>query len=363
MRTMGGGGGHGAPSQSQSDAGEPAAFNVRTRPRPPTLAAPLPKDAHELHRRPHRPATALAGQAERRARSCRSPRSPIPEPGPDEVLVRVEAAPINPSDLGLLFAAADMTQGGRLGHAPSGRSSPRRVPEGAMKAMAGRARRSRCRSATRAPAWSSPPAARRRRRRCSARPSPCSAARCMRSTALRPAEQCLLLPAGATPAEGASCFVNPLTALGMVETMRREGHTALVHTAAASNLGQMLKRICLDDGVGAGEHRAQARAGGAAARRSAPSTSATRARRLHRRPDRGARRDRRDARVRRDRRRQAGRPDPGVHGSGAQPQREGIQPLRLDHAQAGLHLRRPRQRRRPSSRAASAWPGAWAAGC
>ena len=59
----------------------------------------------------------------------------------------------------------------------------------------------------------------------------------------------LPLPAGATPTEGASCFVNPLTALGMVETMRREGHKALVHTAAASNLGQMLVKICLEDGV------------------------------------------------------------------------------------------------------------------
>src|SRR6202049_207894 len=61
--------------------------------------------------------------------------------------------------------------------------------------------------------------------------------------------ECLPLPAGITPAEGASCFVNPLTALGMVETMRREGHKALVHTAAASNLGQMLNRVCLKDGI------------------------------------------------------------------------------------------------------------------
>jgi len=60
----------------------------------------------------------------------------------------------------------------------------------------------------------------------------------------------LVLPAGTTAAEGASCFVNPLTALGMVETMRREGHKALVHTAAASNLGQMLNKICLKDGIG-----------------------------------------------------------------------------------------------------------------
>jgi NADPH2:quinone reductase len=64
-----------------------------------------------------------------------------------------------------------------------------------------------------------------------------------------PVAQCLVLPAGATPTDGASSFVNPLTALGMVETMRREGHTALVHTAAASNLGRMLNRVCLEDQI------------------------------------------------------------------------------------------------------------------
>jgi D-arabinose 1-dehydrogenase-like Zn-dependent alcohol dehydrogenase len=62
--------------------------------------------------------------------------------------------------------------------------------------------------------------------------------------------ECMPLPADTTAAEGASCFVNPLTALGMTETMRREGHKALVHTAAASNLGQMLNKICLKDGIG-----------------------------------------------------------------------------------------------------------------
>lgn len=61
--------------------------------------------------------------------------------------------------------------------------------------------------------------------------------------------QCLPLPEGTLPTEGASSFVNPLTALGMVETMRREGHTALVHTAAASNLGQMLNRLCMEEQV------------------------------------------------------------------------------------------------------------------
>jgi NADPH2:quinone reductase len=65
-----------------------------------------------------------------------------------------------------------------------------------------------------------------------------------------PAAGCLVLPDGTDPRDAASCFVNPLTALGMVETMRSEGHTALVHTAAASNLGRMLVRICLADGIG-----------------------------------------------------------------------------------------------------------------
>ena len=64
------------------------------------------------------------------------------------------------------------------------------------------------------------------------------------------AAECLVLPAGTTAAQGAAAFVNPLTALGMVGTMRMEGHTALVHTAAASNLGQMLQRLCLAEGVG-----------------------------------------------------------------------------------------------------------------
>src|SRR5215216_1305561 len=64
------------------------------------------------------------------------------------------------------------------------------------------------------------------------------------------ATDCQPLPAGTTAADGASWFVNPLTARGMTETMRREGHKALVHTAAASNLGQMLNKVCIKDGIG-----------------------------------------------------------------------------------------------------------------
>ena len=74
-------------------------------------------------------------------------------------------------------------------------------------------------------------------------------AMCAQYSAMK-AKQCLPLPAGTRASEGASCFVNPLASQGMVETMRREGHTALVHTAAASNLGQMLNKICIADGVG-----------------------------------------------------------------------------------------------------------------
>ena len=64
-----------------------------------------------------------------------------------------------------------------------------------------------------------------------------------------PASACLVMNEGTTSKESASCFVNPLTALGMVETMRMEDHTALVHTAAASNLGQMLIKICNQDDI------------------------------------------------------------------------------------------------------------------
>ena len=76
------------------------------------------------------------------------------------------------------------------------------------------------------------------------------------------ADQCLVLPDGTTSAEGASSFINPLTVLGMIETMRREGHTALVHTAAASNLGQMLVKALSRGTHRTGEHRAHAGTGG-----------------------------------------------------------------------------------------------------
>ncbi len=172
---------------------------------------------------------------------------PVPEPAADEVLVRVQATPINPSDLGLLFGAAD------LGTMKVSGSAARpvvtaRIPDKLMNAMAGRADQAMPvgnEGAGVVVMAGSSPAAQALLGKCVAGIGGAMYAqyRCLK------VEQCLPLPAGATAADGASCFVNPLTALGMVETMKREGHTALVHTAAASNLGQMLNRICLKDGI------------------------------------------------------------------------------------------------------------------
>ena len=173
---------------------------------------------------------------------------PIPEPGPDEVVVRVEASPINPSDLGLLVGAADMSTAKASGtkEAPVVTAT---VPETAMRAMAGRLDESMPVGNEGAgvviKTGSSDPAKALMGKTVAMIGGAMYAQyRCLK------AKDVLELPAGITPAEGASCFVNPLTALGMTETMRREGHKALVHTAAASNLGQMLNKICLKDGIG-----------------------------------------------------------------------------------------------------------------
>lgn len=170
-----------------------------------------------------------------------------PQPGPRDVVVRVEAAPINPSDLGLLLAMADITQavaGGTADEptvtapiaAPVMRSLAARVGismpvgnEGAGVVVA---------------AGESPESQALLGRRVGFLGGATYGELCLASPRM-----CLPLADDADPVDGASSFVNPLTALGMVETMRREGHTALVHTAAASNLGQMLNRICQAEDV------------------------------------------------------------------------------------------------------------------
>ncbi len=172
---------------------------------------------------------------------------PIPEPQAHEVVIRVEASPMNPSDLGLLFGAADMTTAKASGSAERPVVTAT-VPERARPAMAGRLDQSMPvgneGAGTVVKAGSSPEAQALLGKTVAA----IGGAMYSQYRAVAVA-QCLELPEGTAPADGASCFVNPLTSLGMVETMKREGHTALVHTAAASNLGQMLNKICQKDGI------------------------------------------------------------------------------------------------------------------
>jgi NADPH2:quinone reductase len=171
----------------------------------------------------------------------------FPEPGPDEVLVRIDATPINPSDLGLLFGPADLSTM-KVGGTAARPVVTARIPERAMPAMAARVGRPMPvgnEGAGVVVAAGASPQAQALQGRLVAMigGSMYAQYRTMKASDVLP------LPAGATAADGASCFVNPLTSLGFVETMRREGHTAMVHTAAASNLGQMLNRICLKDGI------------------------------------------------------------------------------------------------------------------
>ena len=168
-------------------------------------------------------------------------------PGPDEVVVRVEAAPINPSDLGLLLGPADMSQAQASGTAANPVvTAP--IPPQFLPSLADR--------------FDQPMAVGNEGAGVVVEAGSGDAAQALlgKTVALLAREmytqfrvvnvaQCLVLREGTTPEQGASCFVNPLTVLGMVETMRLEGHTALIHTAAASNLGVMLQKVCIDEGI------------------------------------------------------------------------------------------------------------------
>ena len=174
--------------------------------------------------------------------------APMPTPKADEVVVRIEAAPINPSDLGLLLGPADLSTA--VASVQGGLPLVKmQIPQGLMKAMASRLDQSmpvgnEGAGVVIAMGDSREAQALNGKTVAVIGGAMYSQYRCVR------AKDCLVLPPDATAADGASAFVNPLTALSMVETMRMEGHKALVHTAAASNLGQMLNRICLKDGVG-----------------------------------------------------------------------------------------------------------------
>ena len=170
----------------------------------------------------------------------------VPEPKEDEVLIRIEASPINPSDLGLLIGPADVSSLSVSGEGENAVVSMD-IPEGLLRMLEARIDQS-------LPVGNEGGgivvAAGKQvsedligKTVGVAGGSMYSQYRCVKASA------CFVMLEGTSPAESASCFVNPLTALGMVETMRMENHSGLVHTAAASNLGQMLIKICLNEDV------------------------------------------------------------------------------------------------------------------
>lgn len=174
-------------------------------------------------------------------------RIPILEPAADEVVVRVEATPINPSDLGLLLGPADMSTAKTSGTATDPVvTAP--IPAKAMRGMSGRVDVSMPVGNEGAGVVVKTGSSDAAKALLGKTVAMLGGAMYAQYRTLKVA-QCLLLPEGTRPSEGASCFINPLTSLSMIEVMRREGYKALVHTAAASNLGQMLNRLCLKDDV------------------------------------------------------------------------------------------------------------------
>ena len=170
-----------------------------------------------------------------------------PEPADEEVVVRVEASPINPSDLGLLTGPADLS----TAKASGSKAMPvitAKVPQAAMRAMAARLDQSLPVGNEGAGVVIRTGASEPAKALMGKTVSMIGGAMYSQYRTVKVSD-CMALPEGTSAADGASWFVNPLTSLGMTETMRREGHKALVHTAAASNLGQMLNKICIKDGI------------------------------------------------------------------------------------------------------------------
>ena len=171
----------------------------------------------------------------------------VPELQSEEVLVRVDASPINPSDLGLLFGMADMSSAQQLGDAQAPIVSADVAPN-ILKGLKARLDQSLPVGNEGGGVVVAAGDSELAQSMLGKTVGILGGAMYTQFRALK-AKQCLVMPDGTTGAEAASCFVNPLTALGMTETMKAEGHTALVHTAAASNLGQMLNKICIADDI------------------------------------------------------------------------------------------------------------------
>lgn len=169
----------------------------------------------------------------------------IGDPDAEEIIVRVEAAPINPSDLGLMLGSADISslEGGGTPENPVATLTVRKDRLAAVRPRIGQSLAIGKEGAGTVIAAGDKVKALEGKRVGMIGGTMYADYRRIR------AEDVIVLPEGASAAQGASMFVNPLTALGFVETMRIEGHGAVVHTAAASNLGQMLQKICLADGI------------------------------------------------------------------------------------------------------------------
>src|SRR5215471_16927988 len=172
---------------------------------------------------------------------------PVPEPGANEVLIRIEAAPVNPSDLGLLLAGADVTAAASAG-TPERPVVTAPIPDAAMRGLTARIGAPMPVGNEGAGTVVAAGASEAAQRLLGKKVAAAGGAMYAQYRAVDPAF-CLELPPDVTAANGASAFVNPMTALCMIETMRMEGHVALVHTAAASNLGQMLNRLCREEQI------------------------------------------------------------------------------------------------------------------
>ena len=169
-----------------------------------------------------------------------------PVPGDDEVLLKIEASPINPSDLALLITfAADLDSLSVSGEGDQTVASIKLHPGllGALKPRMGQSMQVGNEGGGVAIDAGANAKHLIGKTVGVAGGAMYSQYRCV------PAQSCLVMNEGTTSMQAASSFVNPLTALAFVETMRLENHTALLNTAAASNLGQMLVKICKDDGI------------------------------------------------------------------------------------------------------------------
>lgn len=172
---------------------------------------------------------------------------PRPTPREHEIVVEVHASPINPSDLGLLLAGADLDTIRSVG-TPELPAIEADIPAAAMAGLSGRLGDSLPVGNESAGIVVDAGSSSQAQSLVGRKVAVLGGAMYAEARAVH-MDSALVLPDDTDLRDAASLFVNPLTALGMTETMRREGHAALVHTAAASNLGQMLNRICIADNI------------------------------------------------------------------------------------------------------------------